>query len=243
VGDKNVYYFDSYDDSKPKILLPEADAKSFELINYIYAKDINNIYYRFIYCSRCLYGEHKIIKDLNVQNVRFLTDSILTDGNLVYFGATQVKVDNPKDLRKINDYYLEDGVRVYSTYNIDNEYEKELGNEDPKDFNILYDGFAEGKAGIYHNGILLDVSPKTFKAVDGFVGYDNEKIIFIEEGGINCQATRPFNGVVEKISDYYYKDASGQIYEYSVRANELNSTIKKYENVDKVHDDFNCFTL
>lgn len=238
IGDTAVYFWDYNENIK---VLKTADSESFEVISKEYSRDKDNVYYLVKSCFGCMNNQPEVIKDLDTQSIRVITDSIITDDNYVYYGTEKVSVSNPKELKSMNNYYLEDGENVYSTsyYNL-----KKLEGENPENFVILSERYAKGKEAIYFDGSILDASAKKFIIVDEYVGYDDENIFFIKPSGYEfstCVVTRPFKGEVKKVSDQIYQDSFGQKYAYSFETDYVNGGIIKPEpEVDVLYDEFNC---
>ncbi|ERK55237.1 DKNYY domain-containing protein [Leptotrichia sp. oral taxon 879] len=184
--DKNSIY---YEDSGNLHKIENVDLKTFKDLDYNFAKDKNNIYYK-----------NKKLNGIDAKTFEKISSNIVKDKNGLYFlediekenenieiktRKINIKGLDLKTFEHIDDYYYKDKNNVY--YESDNNLYK-IENTDLKTFEILdssytgYGNFSKDKDYIYlNNKKLEEIDAKTFEKMRANLIRDKNGIYKIEE--------------------------------------------------------------
>ena len=181
--DKNGIYSIIYsmDGDSDKLALENLpyDPQTYEVINQLYSKDKNNIYY----------SDRKII-GVDLPTFQRIDENIYSkDKNNIYFRGKKISGADKDTFEKIDKYnYSKDKNNIY--YN-----DKKIEGVDKNTFELTYDFgsvvngyYSKDKNNVYYeNKKLKDIDVKTFKKisrlVDNFLIEDKNGFYIVEEDG------------------------------------------------------------
>ena len=181
--DKNGIYSIIYsmDGDSDKLVLEKLpyDPQTYEVINQLYSKDKNNIYY----------SDRKII-GVDLPTFQRIDENIYSkDKNNIYFRGKKISGADKDTFEKIDKYnYSKDKNNIY--YN-----DKKIEGVDKNTFELTYDFgsvvngyYSKDKNNVYYeNKKLKDIDVKTFKKisrlVDNFLIEDKNGFYIVEEDG------------------------------------------------------------
>lgn len=149
-GDQ-VYYYNELDyPSKSNFL---ADLESFKIINDLYAKDKDYIFYK----GKKIYGadvtSFELFKD-GYGNLRFGKDNFS-----VYYEGKKIEDADPKTIQSVgqnNNLYLKDKKAVYI-------YGYKIIDADPQSFEVLDCAFSRDKNAVYKYQEKISFDPSSFQ--------------------------------------------------------------------------------
>ena len=179
--DKNGIYSIIYsmDGDSDKLVLENLpyDPQTYEVINQLYSKDKNNIYY----------SDRKII-GADLSTFQIGSDGFSKDKNNIYFGGKRILGIDKDTVKIIELPYIEDKNNVYygnkkiegadkNTFELTYDFESVVNNYYSKDKNNVY----------YENKKLKGIDVKTFKKisrlVDNFLIEDKNGFYIVEKDG------------------------------------------------------------
>ena len=175
--DKNgIYFIDGDSDNLVLEKLPY-DSQTFEVINQLYTRDKNNIYY----------SDRKII-GADLSTFQIGSDGFSKDKNNIYLRGKRILGIDKDTVKIIELPYIEDKNNVY--------YEnKKIEGADKNTFELTYDFgsvvnryYSKDKNNVYYeNKKLKDIDVKTFKKVsrlvDNFLIEDKNGFYIVEKDG------------------------------------------------------------
>ncbi|MDX2361234.1 MAG: DKNYY domain-containing protein [Crocinitomicaceae bacterium] len=182
--DQHVYY--------SGVLIPGADAASFELITNGYAQDINFVYYNgqklegssgstleivdYIYAKDennvYFYGE--TVPGMKGNKFKLLGDSGMgTDGELICYRTDVFPNGDPATLVDLGCGYYKDANNVYSKGQIWEGF-------DAGSFEVLQWGFTKDKYNVYcDDGIILGANPASFEVMGRKYSRDKKHVFYL----------------------------------------------------------------
>jgi len=156
--------------------IPYADAFTFEVIEFPYSKDCNNVYYF-----------SKIIEDADVKTFQIIGKGFSKDDYNVFAAAIIIPNADPKTVSVVNDFnpnldfYIKDNDFVY--FCIVSGRSEIIEEVDPSTFIFLNRTYAKDKNRVYCRRYwtgkikeLHEADPQTFKAIDIWSGKDKNNV-------------------------------------------------------------------
>ncbi len=179
----NVYiYVQCYLDGDPgrdfcqKSNIPYADASTFEVIEFPYSKDCNNVYFL-----------SKKIENADVKTFQIIEKGFSKDNYNVYAAAKIIVNADPKTISIVDDFdryhnfYIKDKNFLY--YCITSGRSEVIAGVDSRSFIFLNKTYAKDKNRVYcrrHStgkiNHLQGADPKTFEAIDMWSGKDKNNL-------------------------------------------------------------------
>ena len=203
--DGKIYYKEYWD---TPVLVKEIDVKTFAELEYSYAKDKNNYYYK----------NKKILVDKN----SFVIENyfIAKDKNNIYVLGRKIPGFASEKLRiyEGDTRYITDGTDVYFI-------DTKLMNSDPSTFVILDNETAKDKNNVYKYGeILYGADSETFEILGNIYSKDKNKVYSISYPMDKADAKS-----FKSIGDWYGKDKNFVFYRDDIVENADSKTFKHLE--------------
>ena len=180
-----------------------ADHKTFEIINYMYSKDKNVVYYNG-------YDSGYKLPDSDPKTFEVLSDSYSKDKSTVYHHGKKLNGADSESFVTIGNNYAKDKYTIYYSG-------KKIEDSDVETFEIINHKFSKDKRAVYLSEnieikILKELDPDTFEIINNDYSKDKNSVYSIESNGYGIKKIDGADPDTFKIINQEYAKDKNAVY-------------------------------